>query len=68
MILCDANYGLGAYGMEGVMVHTWEPERSRVTIYTKHVAFFQMNATSIIGLLLHSSYYHIEWTMLYPIQ
>ena len=30
MILCDGNYGLGAYGMDSV--HTREPERSRVTI------------------------------------
>ena len=30
MILCDGNYGLGAYGMDSV--HNREPERSRVTI------------------------------------
>ena len=34
MILCDGNYGLGAYGM--YLVHSRprprEPERSRVTI------------------------------------
>ena len=28
MILCDGNYGLGAYGMD--LVNNWEPERSRV--------------------------------------
>ena len=30
MIICDGNHGLGAffYGMD--LVHTWEPERSRV--------------------------------------
>ena len=30
MILCDGNYGLGAYGMD--FVHNWAPERRRVTI------------------------------------
>ena len=30
MILCDGNYGLGAYDMD--LVQNWEPERSRVTI------------------------------------
>ena len=29
MILCDGNYGLGAYGME--LVRNWEPERGLVT-------------------------------------
>ena len=29
-ILCDGNYGLGAYGMDSV--HNREPEQSRVTI------------------------------------
>ena len=29
MILCDGNYGLGAYDMD--LVHDREPERSRVT-------------------------------------
>ena len=24
MILCDGNYGLGAYGID--LVHNWEPE------------------------------------------
>ena len=28
MILCDGNYGLGAYGMD--LVHTREPERSNL--------------------------------------
>ena len=31
MILCDGNYGVGAYGMD--LVHNWEPERSRVAIF-----------------------------------
>ena len=31
MILCDDNYGLGAYGMD--LKQNMEPERSRVTIY-----------------------------------
>ena len=33
MIICDGNYGLGAYGMY-IVVHSRprEPERSRVTI------------------------------------
>ena len=31
MILCDGNYGLGAYGMDSV--HNREPEQSQVTIY-----------------------------------
>ena len=26
MILCDGNYGLGAYGMD--LLHNWEPEQS----------------------------------------
>ena len=30
MILCDSNYGLGAYGMDSV--HNRETERSRVSI------------------------------------
>ena len=30
MIVCDGNYGLGAYDMDAV--HNREPERSRVTI------------------------------------
>ena len=30
MVLCDGNYGLGAYGMD--LVYNWEPERSRVNI------------------------------------
>ena len=30
MILCDGNYGMGAYVMD--LVHSREPERSRVTI------------------------------------
>ena len=29
IIVCDGNYGLGAYGM--TLVHNREPERSRVT-------------------------------------
>ena len=29
MILCDGNYGLGAYGIDSV--HNREPERSRVS-------------------------------------
>ena len=33
MILCDGNYGLGAYGMYLVHSRPREPERSRVTIY-----------------------------------
>ena len=32
MILCDGNYGLGAYGMYFVHSRPREPERSRVTI------------------------------------
>ena len=32
MILCDGNYGLGAYGMYLVHSMLREPERSRVTI------------------------------------
>ena len=32
MILCDGNYGLGAYGMDLVHIRLREPERSRVTI------------------------------------
>ena len=32
MILCDGNYGLGAYGMHLVHSRPREPERSRVTI------------------------------------
>ena len=31
MILCDGNYGLGAYGMDPV--HNREPERSRLVVY-----------------------------------
>ena len=30
MILCDSNYGMGAYGMD--LVHSREPGQSRVTI------------------------------------
>ena len=33
MILCDGNYGPGAYGMD--LVHKLEPERSRVTVINK---------------------------------
>ena len=32
MILCDGNYGLGAYGKYLVHSRPWEPELSRVTI------------------------------------
>ena len=32
MILCNGNYGLGAYGMHLVHSRPREPERSRVTI------------------------------------
>ena len=32
MILCDGNYGLGAYGMDPV--HNMEPERSRLALRT----------------------------------
>ena len=39
MILCDGNYGLGAYGMDSV--HNREPERSRVTnsvVTSRHIS------------------------------
>ena len=33
MILCDVNYGPGAYGMDSVLnMDNMDPERSRVTI------------------------------------
>ena len=32
MILCDGNYGLGAYAMDLVHRSNWEPELSRVSI------------------------------------
>ena len=35
MILCDGNYGLGAYGVDSM--HTREPERSRVASHVKAI-------------------------------
>ena len=37
MILCDGNYGLGAYGMYLVHSRPREPERSRVTYLVSYV-------------------------------
>ena len=37
MILCDGNYGLGAYGMDSV--HNREPEQSRVTSFFSGYVF-----------------------------
>ena len=52
MILCDGNYGLGAYGMDSV--HNRQPKRSRVTSWYSIITKWQtsMLCSSVIILAL----------------
>ena len=49
MIVCDGNYGLGAYVMDSV--HNREPERSRVVAYG-HAARVALREGYIIFMIV----------------